>query len=165
MISNEDMITDRTQEDIDKAKQIRKEKIMFDENGQPVIIEPLTEEEKTILQKGFITYKTLNRIEQKQDELKNLFNTMGYWSTGITNKTDWTSDDIFYKSDFQRIIDNENVLKRAFFTIADTPKTPDISFHYEDINSLEKILYDLDVMINDVKSNYRICGTFECGEE
>ena len=33
------------------------------------------------------------------------------------------------------------------------------------INALEKILHDLDVMINDVKSHYRQCGAFECGEE
>lgn len=45
-----------------------------------------------------------------------------------------------------------------------TPNTPPVSYHYNDINALEKILYDLDVMINDVKSHYRECGTFESGE-
>lgn len=151
------MITDRTQNDVDNALKIRYEKVKA--------FQTLSEDDVNTLERGTLTINTLNRIEQKQDELKNLFNAMGYWNTGITNKIDWTSNDVFYEKDFQRIIDNENVLKRAFFTIADIPKTPDISFHYEDINSLEKILYDLDVMINDVKSNYRICGTFECGEE
>ena len=32
------------------------------------------------------------------------------------------------------------------------------------LNDVEKILYDLDVMINNVKSHYRECGTFESGE-
>ena len=42
----------------------------------------------------------------------------------------------------------------------------DILLTIDDINALEKILFDLDVMINDVKSHYRECGTFEsgCGE-
>lgn len=155
MISNEDMITDRTQSDIDNAKLIRENHVKQ--------FKSLTAEQITTLERGAMTINTLNRIESKQDELKNLFNDMGYWNTNIINKTYWSTGDIFTDSDFQRIIDNENVLREAFFTKKDTPKTPSISFHYEDINSLEKILVDLDVMINDVKSNYRECGAYECG--
>ena len=73
-------------------------------------------------------------------------------------------NDIFNVDDFQRIIDNTNVLTQAFFVYKDTPNTPPISYHWQDVNALEKILYDLDVMINDVKSHYRECGTFESGE-
>jgi hypothetical protein len=127
----------------------------------------LTENEIATLEKGTLTINTLNRIENKQDELKNLFNDMGYWNTSITNKQ-WTENDIFDNNgerDVQRILDNTNVLRRAFFIYKGTPNTPPISYHYNDINALEKILYDLDVMINDVKSHYRECGTFKCGEE
>lgn len=160
------MITDRTQQDIDEAIRLRNEKIKFDPiTMQPTNLEELTEEERLHLQKGTFNVEDLNRIENKQNELKNLFTDMGYWNTPTENKTDWTTDDIFTKADFQRIIDNENILRNAFFTYKDTLATPGISFHYEDINSLEKILFDLDVMINDVKSNYRECGAFECGEE
>ena len=88
---------------------------------------------------------------------------MGYWNTPITNKV-WGENDIFNVDEFQRIIDNTNVLRQAFFIYKDTPNTPPISYYFEDINALEKILYDLDVMINDVKSHYRECGTFESGE-
>lgn len=151
------MITDRTQADVDKALEIRDEKVK--------VFKTLSEDDINTLERGTITINTLNRIENKQDELKNLFNDMGYWNTNIITKTDWVNGDIFYKEDFQRIINNENILRIAFFAYSDTPKTPDISFHYEDINSLEKILEDLDIMINDVKSNYLECGTFECGEE
>lgn len=151
------MITDRTQNDVDNALKIRDEKVKA--------FQALSEDDVNTLERGTLTINTLNRIEEKQDELKNLLNDMGYWNTAITNKPDWAYSDIFTKVDFQRIIDNENVLKEAFFTYKDTPNTPNISFHYEDINYLEKILVDLDVMINDVKSNYHICGTFECGEE
>lgn len=151
------MITDRTQADIDEAKEIRKNYVKQ--------FKTLTSEQLTALERGMMTVTTLNRIESKQDELKNLFNDMGYWNTNITNKINWTEGEMFTEGDFQRIIDNENVLRNAFFVYEDTPKTPKMSFHYEDINSLEKILEELDVMINDVKSNYRECGTFECGGE
>lgn len=150
------MIFNRTQNDVDTAILLRNTKVKK--------FEALTESEIVTLEKGTMTYNTLNRIENKQDELKNLFNDMGYWNTSILNKV-WGENDIFNVKEFQRILDNTNVLRNAFFVYKNTPNTPPISYHYNDINDLEKILYDLDVMINDVKSHYRICGTFECGEE
>ena len=162
------MIFDRTQNDVDTARILRNTKVKFDPiTMQPINSEELTEREIATLEKGTITINTLNRIENKQDELKNLFNDMGYWNTPITNKQ-WTENDIFDNNgerDFQRILDNTNILRQAFFVYKDTPNTPPISYHWQDINALEKILYDLDVMINNVKSHYRECGTFYCGEE
>lgn len=149
------MIFDRTQEDVDTAILLRDTKIKK--------FEVLSESEIATLEKGTITINTLNRIENKQAELKNLFNDMGYWNTPITNKA-WGENDIFNADEFQRILDNTNVLRNAFFVYKSTPNTPPISYHYNDINALEKILYDLDVMISNVKSNYRFCGDFECGE-
>jgi hypothetical protein len=149
------MITNRTQYDVDTAILIRNTKVKK--------FEELTESDINYLERGTITYNTLNRIENKQDELKNLFNEIGYWNTSITNKV-WNENDIFNADEFQRIIDNTNVLREAFFVYKATPNTPPISYHWQDINALEKILYDLDVMINDVKSHYKECGTFESGE-
>ena len=150
------MIFDRTQNDVDTAILLRDTKVKK--------FETLTESEIATLEKGMLTINTLNRIENKQEELKNLFNDMGYWNTPITNKT-WGENDIFNADEFQRILDNTNVLRQAFFVYKDTPNTPTISYYWQDINALEKILNDLDVMISNVKSNYRFCGEFECGEE
>ena len=149
------MIFDRTQNDVDTAIRLRREKVQT--------FQELAESEIATLEKGTLTINTLNRIENKQDELKNLFNDMGYWNTPITNKV-WGKNNIFNVIEFQRILDNTNILRQAFFVYKDTPSTPPVSYHYNDINALENILYDLDVMINDVKSHYRECGTFECGE-
>ena len=149
------MIFDRTQNDVDAAIILRREKVQK--------FQALAESEIATLEKGMLTINTLNRIETKQEELKNLFNEIGYWNTPITNKT-WGENDIFNVDEFQRILNNTNILRQAFFVYKATPNTPPVSYHYKDINALEKILYDLDVMINDVKSNYRECGTFESGE-
>lgn len=150
------MITNRTQYDVDTAILIRNTKVKK--------FEALTENDINYLERGTLTINTLNRIENKQDELKNLFNDMGYWNTPITNKV-WGENYIFNADEFQRIIENTNVLRNAFFVYKDTPNTPPVSYHWQDINALEKIIYDLDVMINDVKSHYRECGNFESGEE
>lgn len=150
------MVYNRTKEDVESAKKIRLEKV---QKGVE-----LTEAEVETLERGTLTINTLNRIETKQEELKNLFNSMGYWNVAIENKT-WDYTQLFDGTEFQRIIDNTNKLREAFFTFSNTPSTPKASYYFENINSLEKILYDLDVMINDVKSNYRECGNFVCGEE
>lgn len=149
------MIFDRTQNDVDTAIILRDTKVKT--------FQELTESEIATLEKGTITINTLNRIEAKQEGLKNLLNSIGYWNMPITNKS-WTVNDIFNVDEFQRILDNTNTLRQAFFVYKDTPNTPPVSYHYNDINALEKILYDLDVMINDIKSLYRECGTFYCGE-
>lgn len=149
------MIYNRTQNDINEAKRIRKEKVQ-------AFLE-LTSSDIETLERGTITINTLNRICSKQEELKNLFSDMGYWNTPITNKV-WGKNDIFKVDELQRMLDNTNVLRNAFFVYNGTPNTPPVSYHYNDINALEKILHDIDVMINDVKSNYRECGAYECGE-
>ena len=111
------MIFDRTQNDVDTAILLRREKVQA--------FQELTEHEIATLEKGTLTINTLNRIENKQEELKNLFNDMGYWNTPITNKV-WGENDIFNVDEFQRIIDNTNVLRQAFFVYKDTPNTPPI---------------------------------------
>ena len=151
------MIYDRTQGDIESALSLRMKKVQT--------FQELSEAEIEILERGFLTINTLNRIESKQDELKNLFNEIGYWNTPISTRQ-WAYTDIFKGTQFDRILYNLDVLTEAFFTYRDTPNIPDNNYRkYQTINDVEKILYDLDIMINDVKSHYRECGTFECGEE
>ena len=66
--------------------------------------------------------------------------------------------------EFDRILRNIEILRNAFFVYKDTPDIPDNNYRkYQTINDVEKIIDDLDVMINDVKSHYRECGTFESG--
>ena len=89
------MIFDRTSADVNNARKIREEKIKK-------FIE-LNESEYNTLERGTITINTLNRIEEKQAELKVLFDSQGYYTPFIVNKH-WTDDDIFGEGDFQRII-------------------------------------------------------------
>lgn len=151
------MITDRTQADVDNAKKIREEKVKM--------FKTLTSSDINTLERGMMTINTLNRIESKQVELTIYINSLGYWNISIYNKTNWTYEDFFLKQDFQRIIDNMNILRSGFFTYLNTPNTPNISFYYQDINALEKILVDLELMIDEIKSRHKRCGTFRCGQK
>ena len=150
------MIFDRTRQDVDNAVLIRRNKIQK--------FQALTEQEIAIVEKGFLTINTLNRIENKQTELQNLFKDMGYYNISVENK-EWAIGEYFFQEDFDRILSNLEKLKNAFFVYKATPVIKDNNYRaFQTINDVEKILYDLDVMINDVKSHYRECGTFESGE-
>ena len=151
------MIFDRTQNDVDTAIILRREKVQT--------FKALTESEIETLERGLLTINTLNRIEQKQEELKNLFEEDFYFVDKIFHKK-WDDSEIFKQEDFDRILFNLEMLKKAYFVYKSTPDIPNNNYRkYQTINDVEKILDDLDIMINDVKSHYRECGNFECGEE
>jgi hypothetical protein len=149
------MIFDRTQTDVDAAIELI-ERLKKDET--------LTDDDISQLERGTLTINTLNRIENKQAELKVLLNGIGYWNINVVNRT-WDYTDYFKQSDFNRIIENVHSLKKAFFVYANTPEITDNDYRkYETINTVEKNLHDLETMLNFVKSNFRQCGTFMCGE-
>lgn len=151
------MIFNRTQTDIDNALNIRVKKVQkFAE---------LSSEDIEQLERGFLTINTLNRIEEKQQELKNLFDADVYFVEDFENKS-WTYTDYFKQDDFDRILDNLSKSKRAYFVYSTTPQVTDNNYRrYQTINAVEHILNDLDLMISDVKSHYRQCGNVQCGEE
>ncbi len=150
------MIYDRTQSDIDAAE----EALAAVQRG-----EPLTAQIIAALIKGTLNISVMNRIESKEDELSGLFAADYYFSDYIQTKS-WTYYDYFKPSDFDRILDNLQKLRQAYFTHTSTPEIPDRNyFRYQTINAVEYMLNDLDIMINEIKSYYRECGAYECGEE
>ena len=99
------MITNRTEKDYQEAIKIRAEKVQN--------FKTLTREEIETLEKGMITINTLNRIEQAQTYLKSLIEQMGYRGINISTK-EWLPGQKFKQSDFIRILDNTNSLRKAF---------------------------------------------------
>lgn len=148
------MIFDRTASDAEKAIKIREEKVKKGEN--------LTDNEIEILSRGFVGVDTLNRICEKQAELRRLFNDMGYYNTNIVEKQ-WSEQDLFLKRDMEIISKNNDILKQAYFVFSTTPANGRPIAHYEEFNKIEKILYDLSEMVDDMKSYFKECGDLECG--
>lgn len=148
------MIFDRTQSDAEEARKIRSKL----QSGYTI-----SDEEIALLDKGTLNIDTLNRIENKQTELYNLFIQYGYFCQAIQNKT-WEYGDFFEALDFSRIIENNEKLRSAFFDFVNSPKKPKEEYNFSNINDIEKLLYDLDVNYQYMVSNIRECGTFESGD-
>ena len=148
------MIYDRTQKDIDNALAAR-HKIQIGEE--------ISEDDILALERGTFSVTSINRIETAQSNLHNAFISSGYICQQITNKVWEENEEIFTIEDLNRIIQNDDVLKRAFYPLSDTPKIPNAVYHFNSINDIEKILYDLDRNYQYMVSNWRECGTFECG--
>lgn len=138
------MIFDRTQNDVDTAILLRDTKVKN--------FESLTESEIATLEKGTLTINTLNRIESKISELNSLLETLGYVPLDIVIKN-WEYTDIFSGDEFSRIVANVGMLRAAIPVMKDTPDTPLAEYYYSNINDLEKILYDVDFLLNNSQKN------------
>ena len=147
------MIFDRTQNDVDAAISLIEQKVKK--------FEGLTNEEIGILERGTITVNTLNRIENKQTEIAELLSQLSI-NVEIKNKN-WEETQIFNRAEFQRILDNLNVLVKNFSVYSNTPNVPKISYHFEDINAIEKILFDLEELYNKALKSFIYCGITHCG--
>lgn len=149
------MITDRTKADVDSAKEIIDSKVK--------LFLELTDSELQTLERGTMGIGTINRISTKQIYLKNKMERNGYFVKTISTKT-WDYNDIFDESDFSQLINNTILLREAFFTYSDTPQNVYLSYDYENINNLEKILVDMENILDYMIANFRECGTFYSGE-
>ena len=106
------MIYNRTSVDADNAKTLRS--LLQAGNA-------LTSEQISALERGSCTVTMLNRVEAKQAELAQILNVYAYM-VNIENKTDWQTTDIFTYQEHQRLLNNLNVLKQAYYIYATTPK-------------------------------------------
>lgn len=125
------MIFDRTQADIDEARELRTKL------GRG---EALTEDETAKLEKGTLTLTALNRIESKQRDIVQKLNANGY-TVSLDTKT-WAHGDYFYKSDFERWLSNISRLKSYAPSVTVDPPEIAEALTFEGINKVERILYD-----------------------
>lgn len=154
------MITDRTSADVLAAKEIVRTNHRIFGGGYD-----LTDEQIATLERGTLTINTLNRIEGKQAEIKTLINECGYYNTAeVTNRT-WDYSDYFTKSDLERLVKNNSILRESFFVASDAPDNATARYHFEEINKLEKILVLLTEALAQLEANIRECDTFWCGED
>lgn len=146
------MITDRTGTDAETVALLR----LKVQSGQT-----LTSTENQAYERGICSVTMLNRIENAQKTLAEALISAGYM-IHIQNKT-WTENDILYRADYNRILQNLDALKNAFTVYASTPENPGFLYGWKEANEAEKILSDLDSAISDMKQNYKLCGKAKCG--
>ena len=151
------MIFNRTQEDVNNAIKIREEKIKK--------FISLTDEELAILERGIITINTLNRIEDKQEELKNLFEEAGYNLDLIIKK--WEVKDFFTELDWQNWFDNFQTIKEnipLYDNMPEIPNATNLKIDYKIMNDIEKFLYLVEEFYEKIKSMYVYSGTIYSGQ-
>lgn len=149
------MIINRTASDVELAKTLRA-KI---QSGNQ-----LTDAEVLSIERGTLTINTLNRIENKMSELQTRLNLYVYMISGVIVKS-WQHEDYFvHDLEITRWQNNLEILKDAFYTYTGTPNPPNSVLNYQGANDVERILFDVESILDDMISRFRECGTFECGE-
>lgn len=146
------MITNRTAQDVELAKTLR----LKLQAGQD-----LTLSETEQIERGSCTITMLNRIESKMQELADILN--GYSYQNHIETKEWQVTELLDYPNYWRILNNLHKLKNAYYAYQTTPLTPQYMYGYKEANDIEKILVDIENMINDMVGRFKICGTFNCG--
>lgn len=124
--------------------------LIFDRTNEDIINET---------DKAFISYIDLNRIEEACSYLASLL------KVSIMTK-EWKIDEFRKTSEMERLRNNINLLENSYYKMPNTPKLPE-KITYTSIteaNNIEKILFDINTMIENVKAAVRFAGTFYAGE-
>lgn len=108
--------------------------------------------------KGHYNVDDLNRIEQDCEYLAGAFGVSV--NTRAWNRTDFPSP-----REFDRILNNLNVLRDAYYAYQTTPQTPQNPINqYQKANDLEQILNDLYALYEDNKRAVMYAGESYAGQ-
>lgn len=122
--------------------------------------------------KGAYNFTDLHRVESAVKTLAAALTSAGY-PVEVTpvlkgNKAEdreWQEGDIVRRAQWRTYLDNVQRLRDAYYTLAETgqlPK-PEDKLGYVGANTIEKVLADIDLLLDGMKSIYRRAGTFTAG--
>lgn len=122
--------------------------------------------------KGAYNFTDLNRVESAVKLLAAALTSAGY-PVEVTpvlkgNKAEdreWQEGDVLYRPQWTTYLDNVQRLRDAYYTLAETGKLPkpEDKLKYTGANIIEKVLADIDLLLDGMKSIYRRAGTFTAG--
>lgn len=113
--------------------------------------------------KSYYNYDDLNRVETWCEYLANILNNYGYL-INITVKTDWDmKDKARDTADMERIRQNVNRLKQAYFSFTQIPANLDY-MTFEKANEIERILHEIDYILMWMENNFIHSGVAVCGQ-
>lgn len=144
------LITDRTQTDVDNAYaeiEAAKESL---KNGNPI--------PKSYFDglRGCYSYIDFNRVESAVDNIYKRLNDIGF-DISITTKTNWKLGDN-PTSELSRYLSNITELRSKLTLYATTPQAPDDFNPYTKANDIEKILQDIDIVIEVIHNSWYYSG-------
>lgn len=146
-----EFVYDRTRSDVDRVIELNRK----------YLSRTITEEEKEEWKgnlKGALNASDLNRVEE------NTLNIASFLGVLVTTKS-WLPNDISRVSDYQRIRDNVEFVRNAWYDLPDTPVTPQNPLNtYQKWNDIERILHDINYTYQKTIENYNYCGEIYAGE-
>ena len=100
--------------------------------------------------KGAYNYTDLNRVESWCEYLQELLKTYGFGEE-LDIKTDWTISDYPTRTEIDRIRQNVDTLKSFCISINPGTILYNNTLNYEQANLLEKILYQIYILLTEMK--------------
>lgn len=122
--------------------------------------------------KGAYNFTDLNRVESAVKLLAAALTSAGYpvevtpvLKGSKAEDREWQEGDIVRWAQWTTYLDNVQRLRDAYYTLTETgqlPK-PEDKLGYVGANNIEKVLADIDLLLDGMKSIYRRAGTFTAG--
>lgn len=110
--------------------------------------------------KACLNAKDLERTESNTELIAD------YIGVPVRIRKDWKAGDLPRNSDYLRIRDNVEKIRRGYVIRADTPETPVQPLNtYQKWNDIEHILHDVFWIYMTNKNNIEYCGELAAGEE
>lgn len=155
--SSLDLITDRTQLDVDRVKELASK-------GWAGMTASERNEWLTNL-KGAYNYSDLNRVGEAIAYIADRLNYYGY-DIEVSPKTDWKMEDIPRSAQMTAYLSFVKTIRGAFAAGSDTPSVPSSmkDLTWQGANDIEKILLDVDTLISNMETSWYYSGDLYAGE-
>lgn len=114
---------------------------------------------------AFYNATDLNRVGEAVRYLTERFTDCGYAVT-VNPKTDWTEDNVPTRKQLETYRRNIAELQRQIAVMQSTPKTPETMrfLDYIKANDIERILLDLDTLLDKLTKSWYFSGELYAGE-
>lgn len=156
-LSDFNLITDRTQEDVERYVELKAK-------GLHGMTEAEKAEWETEL-KGAYNNTDMNRVESAAEYVANRLVEAGYGVIPIVKK-DWLETDKPTLEDLKRYMKNISDIRAAFTTFETTPEAPSTErrLSFQEANAMEQILIDIDDLVSKMARAYFYSGDLCSGE-
>jgi len=114
---------------------------------------------------GYYGAEDLNRVGNAMYYIAERLRSFGYAIT-VNPRTNWTETDKVTVSEANLYLDNLRKLRAAFSMLPTTPNAPggEKPFDVQEANDIEKILQDVEWLLNRMPFAFRHSGTFSAGQ-
>lgn len=160
------LITNRTAQDVFRWQELKSkgwENMTAEERaewtGDPVAMST------PAAPRGSYNHTDLNRVESAVEYLAERLRNLGYPVERLYTRR-WASTDVPTVADMTRYLNNVKVIRESFVILRTTPGVPGTmkNLDLDDANAIERILADVDVLVDGMVSNFAYSGDIFGGE-